>query len=106
MNALREVFSFPNPVNEISARLVAGMVVVLSLAAIVTAEPLLFVLLAYGFVARVAAGPTLSPMGLLATRVIVPLLGDPSRNSFLWMRVSMQGHPQFFRYSSIRRFVT
>jgi len=79
MNALRDVFSFPNPVNEISARLVAGMVVVLSLATIITAEPVLFILLFYGFVARVATGPTFSPMGLLATRVIVPLLGNPSR---------------------------
>lgn len=30
--------------------------------------------LALGFVARVATGPTLSPLGLLATRVIVPRL--------------------------------
>lgn len=30
--------------------------------------------LAYGFVARVAAGPTLSPLGRLATRVVVPAL--------------------------------
>ena len=29
-------------------------------------------LLAYGFLARVATGPTLSPMGQLATRVIAP----------------------------------
>ncbi len=55
------------------------MVVVLSVAAIITREPLLFAALAYGFVARVATGPTLSPMGLLATHVIVPALGNPSR---------------------------
>ena len=76
---LKEVFSFPNPVNEISARLVAGMVVALSLGAIVTGDPALFAFLAYGFLARVASGPSLSPMGLLATRVIVPLLGNPTR---------------------------
>jgi Domain of unknown function (DUF4395) len=35
--------------------------------------------LAYGFVARVAAGPTLSPLGRLATRVIVPTLAIPPR---------------------------
>ena len=79
MDILRRVFSFPNPVNEISARLVSAMVVALSLAAIITEQPLLFAALAYGFVARVATGPTLSPMGLLATRVIVPLVGNPSR---------------------------
>jgi len=79
MNHIKNVFSFPNPVNEISSRLVAAMVLMLSVAAIVTGEPLLFAALAYGFVARVATGPTLSPMGLLATRVIVPALGNPSR---------------------------
>ena len=55
------------------------MVVVLSVTAIITGEPLLFAALAYVFVARVATGPTLSPMGLLATHVIVPALGNPSR---------------------------
>ena len=79
MNHIKNLFSFPNPVNEISSRLVASMVVVLSVAAIITGEPLLFAALAYGFVARVATGPTLSPMGLLATHVIVPALGNPSR---------------------------
>jgi hypothetical protein len=57
------LFSFPNPVNEVSARLVAGGVVLLSLATI-----------AYGFIARVATGPTLSPLGQLVTRVITPRL--------------------------------
>ena len=59
MSALRELFSFPNPVNEISARLVAGIVVFLTLATILTGEPVLFAILAYGFLARVATGPTL-----------------------------------------------
>jgi hypothetical protein len=34
--------------------------------------------LAYGFVARVATGPTLSPLGQLATRAVAPRLG-PAR---------------------------
>jgi hypothetical protein len=76
---LRNLFSFPNPVNEISARLVAGMVVALSLAIILTDQSWLLFVLAYGFLARVATGPTLSPMGLLATRVLVPMAGNPSR---------------------------
>ena len=77
--ALRSLFSFPSPVNEVAARMVAGMVVALTLAAIATGEGWLMAVLAYGFLARVATGPTLSPMGLLATRVLVPLAGNPSR---------------------------
>ncbi len=73
---LRSVFSFPNPVNEVAARMVAGMVVAVALAFIVTGQGWLLILLAYGFLARVLTGPTLSPMGLLATRVLVPLLGN------------------------------
>ena len=39
---------------------------------------LLFVLL-YGFAARVLTGPTLSPMGLLATRVLGASGGEPGQ---------------------------
>ena len=68
------LFSFPNPVNETSARVVAGGVVVLCAAAIVSGEAWLVALIAYGFVARVLTGPTLSPLGQLATRVVTPRL--------------------------------
>ena len=68
------LFSFPDPVNEISARLVAAGVVALGVAAIAFDARWLTVLLAYGFVARVLTGPKLSPLGLLATRVITPRL--------------------------------
>lgn len=68
------LFRFPDPVNEVSARLVAGGVVLLSLATIVLDQPWLTVVLAYGFVARVATGPTLSPLGQLVTRVVTPRL--------------------------------
>jgi uncharacterized protein DUF4395 len=68
------LFSFPNPVNEVSARLVAGGVVILSAAAIVLDQPWLTALIAYGFVARALTGPKLSPLGLLVTRVITPRL--------------------------------
>ena len=74
---LRQVFSFPNPVNEVAARVVAGMVVVLSLAILLTGQWWLVFLLAYGFLARVVSGPTLSPMGQLSTRLIAPRLGQP-----------------------------
>jgi hypothetical protein len=68
------LFSFPNPVNEVSARLVAGGVVLMSLAAIVFGQPWIAAVIAYGFVARVLTGPTLSPLGQLVTRVITPRL--------------------------------
>ena len=71
---LRSLFSFPNPVNEVSARLVAGGVVVLAAAALGFQQPWLLAVLAYGFVARVLTGPTLSPLGQLVTRVIAPRL--------------------------------
>lgn len=66
---LRNVFSFPHPVNEVAARAVAGMVVALTVVIIVTDLRWLMFVLAYGFLARVLTGPNLSPMGLLATRV-------------------------------------
>ncbi len=74
-----EVFSFPNPVNEHAARWVAALVAALTLAAIFTAEVWVLAALTYGFAARVATGPTLSPIGQLATRVLVPWAGKPSR---------------------------
>jgi hypothetical protein len=43
--------------------------------AIALDQPWLIVLVAYGFVARVLTGPTLSPLGQLVTRVITPRLG-------------------------------
>jgi hypothetical protein len=70
----RSLFSFPNPVNEVSARLVAGGVMILSAASIVFDQPWLIAVIAYGFVARVLTGPTLSPLGQLVTRVLTPLL--------------------------------
>ena len=66
--------SFPNPVNETSARVVAGGVVAMAVTTVVADQPLLLVPLTYGFAARVAAGPTWSPLGQLATRVVTPRL--------------------------------
>ncbi len=69
-----ELFRFPDPVNEVAARCVAGGVVIMSAVAIGTDWLWLVALLAFGFVARVLTGPTLSPLGQLATRVVVPRL--------------------------------
>ena len=73
-------FSFPNPVNEVAARLVAAGVVVMALAVAVLGQTWILLPLAYGFVARLAAGPRYSPLGLLVTRVAVPRLGIDPRN--------------------------
>jgi Domain of unknown function (DUF4395) len=75
----RQLFAFPNPVNELSARLVAGGVVIMALAAIVFDQPWLLIPIAYGFVARVLTGPTLSPLGLLVTKVVTPRLPLPAK---------------------------
>lgn len=74
---LRSLLAFPDPVNETAARIVAGGVVLMSVAAIAAREPWLLVVLAAGFWARVATGPTLSPLGRLATSVVAPRLGKP-----------------------------
>lgn len=68
------LFTFPDPVNEVSARLVAGGVVLMAAATIVLDLRWMTAVLAYGFVARVLTGPTLSPLGLLVTKVITPRL--------------------------------
>ena len=69
------LFSFPNPVNEKAARVVAGGVLILSLLTLATGWCWLLVPLAYGFWARVLTGPTLSPLGWTAQNVIAPRLG-------------------------------
>ncbi|MBI4219126.1 MAG: DUF4395 domain-containing protein [Chloroflexi bacterium] len=80
MTARKEsLFSFPNPVNEYSARFVAGGVVILTSASILVGHFLgwywLLVPLAYGFWARVLSGPKLSPLALFVTKWLIPKLG-------------------------------
>lgn len=69
---MRRLFTFPNPVNDVAARTVASGVVALSVLFLITGWVWVLFLLAYGFWARVLAGPTLSPLGQLATRVVAP----------------------------------
>jgi hypothetical protein len=76
---LRTLFSFPNPVNEITARTVAAGVLVMAVLALALGLPWLLIPLTYGFYARVLTGPRLSPLGQLATRVIVPALAIAPR---------------------------
>src|SRR5690242_10923962 len=79
MRARADLLSFPNPVNEVSARLVAAGVVVMAALTIALDQPWILIPLAYGFVARVLTGPTLSPLGQLVTRVITPRLPVPPK---------------------------
>lgn len=72
--ALRDRFTFPNPVNETSARLVASGAVAQGVAFLAVRSWWVLIPLAYGFLARVLAGPTFSPLGQLVTRVVTPRL--------------------------------
>jgi hypothetical protein len=78
---VNQLFEFPNPVNEVAARWVAAGVVLMSATTLVLSTTLgsgwlwLTAVIAYGFVARVLTGPTLSPLGQLATRVLAPRFG-------------------------------
>lgn len=97
------MFSFPDSVNEVSARLVAAGVAVLSLAMILLGCRGSR-LIAYGFVARVLSGPTLSPLGQLVTRVIVPRLGvvgRPVLGAPRGVRVGLQRHRRRCRVLSL-----
>lgn len=78
---MRRLLSFPNPVNETSARLVAGSVAMLAVGTIALRQGWPLPVLAYGFVARALTGPKLSPLGLLATRVVTPRLSVRHRYS-------------------------
>ena len=80
MTRMAGLFSFPNPVNEVSARLVAGGVLAMAVATLVFRQPLLLLPLAYGFWARVLTGPKLSPLGQLVTRVVTPALGGAPKH--------------------------
>ena len=69
-----DLIGFPDPVNETSARVVAGGVVTMATATIALDQPWILVPLTYGFAARVLTGPKLSPLGQIATKVVTPRL--------------------------------
>ncbi|MGI3782700.1 MAG: DUF4395 family protein [Janthinobacterium lividum] len=73
----RELFAFPDPVNELAARTVAAGVAVLDGLTLRTRWHRLIVLLVAGFAARTAAGPRCSALGRLATQLVAPRLGMP-----------------------------
>jgi hypothetical protein len=75
------LFGFPKQVNELSARLVATGVVTMGLTFVITGWRWILIPLAYGFLARVAAGPRFSPLAQLVTKVLTPRLDR--RNSLV-----------------------
>ena len=74
MSSPSDFFSFPNPVNEVAARTVATGVVAMGLLVAGLGWGWVLVPLTYGFVARVLAGPRISPLGQFAVRVVAPRL--------------------------------
>jgi len=79
MSTRARLFRFPDTVDERAARLVAAGVVLMALTVILLGQHWVLYLLAFGFVARVLAGPRISPLALLVTRVVVPRLPGPAR---------------------------
>lgn len=71
----REVFAFPNPVNEYAARITAGLVVLLSLLTLLTGFGWGLAVIAVGFWLRLLFGPRISPFAILSVKVLAPLLG-------------------------------
>ena len=73
-------FSFPELINEVSARLVAIGVLALSFVVLYLLLDnnnyvLIFLsILIYGFLARVSSGPKISPLALFVTKLLVPRL--------------------------------
>jgi hypothetical protein len=76
---MRKLFSFPNPVNDISARIVASGVVLMAFIILAFRQYWVLIPLAYGFLARVASGPRFSPLGLFATKVLTPRIPTQGR---------------------------
>ncbi len=68
---------FPATVNEKAARVVASGVVAQAVLFLAFRWSFLLVTLAFGFLARVIAGPTFSPLARLAVHVVAPRLGEP-----------------------------
>lgn len=71
------LLTFPRTVNEKAARVVAGAVFAVGVAILLTGAHWLLAVLCVGFVLRVLAGPSLSPLALFAARVAAPRLGPP-----------------------------
>jgi hypothetical protein len=74
-----KLLNFPTEVNDTSARIVATGAVLMAAGYAITGWSWLLLPLTYGFLARVASGPTFSPLARLATQVITPRLPGTHR---------------------------
>ena len=79
VRVFRNLFRYPDPVNETAARLIAAGVVALAVAYLLSGSWVVLGFLAYGFVARVLTGPTLSPWAQIVNRLLVPRLSIPAK---------------------------
>jgi hypothetical protein len=70
---------FPRTVDDVTVRVVAAEVLVVTVVAAATASPWLYGVLAVDFLLRVAYGPRFSPFARLAVHAIRPLLSTPPR---------------------------
>ena len=73
--SVREVFAFPEVVNDYAARCTAALVVALAVLTIVAPSPArlwLAAALVVGFALRVAGGPRYSPFGRLSVHLLAP----------------------------------
>jgi Domain of unknown function (DUF4395) len=71
--------AYPRVIDDVTARLVAGEVLVVVLVAVVTRAPWVFAVLAVDFILRTALGPRWSPLALLAARALRPRLAAAPR---------------------------
>lgn len=79
VGVIRNLFSYPDPVNENAARLVAAGVVALAVGYLITESRVVLAILAFGFVARVLTGPTLSPLAQIVNRLLIPWFSIPPK---------------------------
>lgn len=71
--------TFPRVVDDVSVRLIAGVVLVLTVLAIASGAWWLYVPLLLDFALRAAVGPQVSPIAQLVNRVVRPRLSTPKR---------------------------
>ena len=71
--------SFPRVVDDVTVRLIAGVVLVLALVAIALQQWWIYPVLAIDFTLRATLGPKASPVALVVQRFIRPMVSTPKR---------------------------
>ena len=69
--------SYPNPVNYYAVRMVAVFVLAVSMITIALDVPWLTIVLAVGFLIRMATGPRFEPVAVIVSRGVMPVVGEP-----------------------------